>query len=259
MDNRHLQEKFNLLGARVKVANDLLGSRSFVIDVATDRKGEYFDIQVVQDRDVQIQPLDVRPELRHLLLRADGQKFLCGHDERHWFVAAVPGDSASTVKTALEALKPWAVRQQESVKGVKLAKRLRRKNEAYIRQGEWFFVPAPHVQIPESWALRNEPLSRGQGSKPHRCEYLYRVGGRGVYVCRQYPRGVSQEKYQRIRASNPRAGAWDWRFMQVGATAYARGRVSHQDHKTIRLKCWHQVFMNTEHQAPASRNILFLD
>jgi hypothetical protein len=33
--------------------------------------------------------------MRHLLLMARSwtkDKFLCGHDERHWFVCAVPGD-----------------------------------------------------------------------------------------------------------------------------------------------------------------------
>jgi hypothetical protein len=32
------------------------------------------------------------------------RKFLCGHDERHWFVAEVP--RGTTVREAKEALKP---------------------------------------------------------------------------------------------------------------------------------------------------------
>ena len=41
-------------------------------------------------------------------------KFLCGHDERHWFVAGVPERApVSNVVTAMEALKPDVVRAQE--------------------------------------------------------------------------------------------------------------------------------------------------
>lgn len=54
--------------------------------------------------------MDVQKNDRHLLLMArdkDGSplKFLCGHDERHWFTCAVPG-GPSTVFQAKQALKP---------------------------------------------------------------------------------------------------------------------------------------------------------
>jgi hypothetical protein len=50
---------------------------------------------------------------------------LCGHDERHWFVAAVPERaSASNVKTAFAVLKPVTVRQREDRLKVKSRKRL---------------------------------------------------------------------------------------------------------------------------------------
>jgi hypothetical protein len=61
-------------------------------------------------------------------------KFLCGHDERHWFVAGVPdGASASTVVTAKEALKPDLVRHLERGKKGKRKNRLRRKTDTFIR------------------------------------------------------------------------------------------------------------------------------
>jgi len=47
-------------------------------------------------------------------MMAPGGKFLCGHDERHWFVAAVPGRGVSNVRTAMEALKPAAVRLESA-------------------------------------------------------------------------------------------------------------------------------------------------
>ncbi len=70
-----------------------------VIDIGHDRHGEFFDIQADDDANVEV--LDVQPRDRHLLLmiRRPNQraglpdikdKLLCGHDERHWFVAGVP-------------------------------------------------------------------------------------------------------------------------------------------------------------------------
>jgi hypothetical protein len=47
--------------------------------------------------------------------------------------------------------------------------------------------------------------------------------------------------------------------MRRNSGVYVRGRVSHPDHRTIHLNGWHQVVMNTETQAPAMRNVAFLD
>ena len=53
--------------------------------------------------------LDTRPNLRHLLLMSRNcrtgakEKFLCGHDERHWFVAAIPRGNAAGVNVCYTA------------------------------------------------------------------------------------------------------------------------------------------------------------
>src|ERR1041385_1965392 len=119
------------------------------------------------------------PQQRQLLLavRKDGDKpqldrFLCGHDEREWFVAAVPG-GASSVRQAMDALQPAEVQQALSRGRVSSRKRYARKNRAFRRQGEWFFVPEPSLAVNEKLILRNEPLRRGTG-KPHLVEALFR-------------------------------------------------------------------------------------
>jgi hypothetical protein len=134
---------------------------------------------------------------RHLLLfvrPTDGKaaRFLCGHDEREWFVAAVPGGASSVVQ-AKEALKPLPIRARQSQLEVPTRLRNRRKNAAFRRQGEWFFVPASAWRrdpVNEKYVLSNEPLRRGAG-KAHIVEQLYRVAGELVYVCPKYPNGVS--------------------------------------------------------------------
>jgi len=84
-------------------------------------------------------------------------------------------------------------------------------------------------------------------------------GGQAVMVCSHHPSGVTIEQYGRILGAHPEAARWGWSAMQRNAAAYGRGRVSQPDHRTIVLDNWHRVFMNTEAEAPGSRNVVFLD
>jgi hypothetical protein len=232
--------------------------------VQTDRKGEFFEIVKQPGADVEIAVLDVQPTDRHLLLLVregkDKSKFLCGHDERHWFVAAIPEKApVGTVRQAKEALKPAEVRVTQARKGLRAKARNRRKNDAYIRQGEWFFIPVPGLVIDEKLVIKDEPLTRGNGGKPHWVEFCYRTGGEMVYVCSRHPAGVSEDQYQRILAHNKKAKGWGWRVMRRNPGVYVKGRVRHADHATITLRGWHQVLMNTEGESKAMRNVAFLD
>ena len=115
--NAHLIERhFAKIGARAKVHPETRRDRTGVtIDIGHDVEGEFFDIALAQPRLADVRVVDAQPRIRHLLLMSDQEdgkqkvKFLCGHDERHWFVAAVPErvfPRVSNVKTAFEALKP---------------------------------------------------------------------------------------------------------------------------------------------------------
>lgn len=269
MDNSLLENKFSRIGARLK-----LGIRPFhrfrstavgvALDVQADPKGEFFEITQPTGADAEVDVLDVQPSDRHLLLlvREAGEKhkFLCGHDERHWFVAAIPESApVGTVRQAKEALKPAEVQVAQARKGLKIKARSRRKNAAYVRQGEWFFIPACNLIVDEKLILKNEPRTRGNGGKPHWADFCYRRGGQTVFVCSRHPNGVIQAQYERIIASNPAANQWGWRTMQRNAEVFVRGRIRHADHKTIVLHGWHRVLMNTETQAQAMRHVAFLD
>ena len=199
MDTTDLLTKFARIGARLRVA-DRPTRRSRVplgaisLDVQADRGGEFFEVVAPGGGDPEVAVLDVRPADRHLLLMVrDGgekHKYLCGHDERHWFVAAVP-DAApvGTVLQAKEALKPAEVRSAQASKRLGAEAGNRRKNAAYRRQGEWFFLPAPGFVVDEALVLRNEPLRRGDGGKPHWTESCYRTGGETVHVSPGTPTG----------------------------------------------------------------------
>ncbi len=267
MNQASLSYHFDRIGARAKVRpwgfRDR--ARGLSIDIRNDRSGEYFDVAVPLDQKIELQVLDVKPSLRHLLLMSnqnDGKhKFLCGHDERHWFVAAVPEKaSVGSVQTAFDALKPAAVRSLEARMQVKPAKRNRRRNEAFVRQGEWFFVPVEEDSfIDARLALYNEPISRGRGSKPHFCEELVRQGGQVVYVCHRFPAGLTENEYRNYLREHPDARNIHWAAQRRNPNVFVRGRVRHTDHKTIYLDGWHQVHMNTENESISMRNVAFLD
>jgi hypothetical protein len=269
IDHGTLEAKFHRIGARLKLRARpdrprSVGGGPVTLDVRSDGDGEFFEIRSPR-AGANVEVLDVQSGDRHLLvLVREGSakhKFLCGHDERHWFVAAVPESApVGTVRAAKEALKPADVQAAQARAGLPARDRNRRKNAVFRRQGEWFFLPVPAGwSINEMYVLRNEPISRGRGSKPHWAEFCYRVGGQTLYVCSRYPQGLDAGRYQRLLEKDPQAKTWGWRAMQRVAEVYVRGRISHADHKTITLPGWHRVLMNTEHQARAMRNVAFLD
>jgi hypothetical protein len=212
--------------------------------VGRDRSGEFFDIRCQQGCEPEL--LDVQAVSRHLLLMvrdgADKNKFLLGHDECHWFAAAIPGYGVRDVRTAIQSLRP------AEVEGMKA-----------IRQGEWFFVPVTKLTRKVVNVFGNEPLSRGAGSKPHICEELMRHAGVSVLVSSDYPNGITEAEYNQLLKDNPGASRMHWRRMVRDAEVYARGDVRHRDHKTIHLDGWHRVYMNRERFAKHARQIAFLD
>jgi hypothetical protein len=268
MDTNLLDLKFARIGARLKVA-DRPARRSrtsgvISLDVRADRQGEFFEIVRQPGANAEVAVLDVQHADRHLLLLVregkDKSKFLCGHDERHWFVAAIPESApVGTVQQAKEALKPVEIRLAQALKGLRAEAQSRRKNAAYVRQGEWFFLSVSGLVVNEKLVLQDEPLTRGNGGKQHWAEFCYRTGGETVYVCARYPNGVTEARYKGLLAASPKAKGWGWRTMRRNPGVFVRGRIRHADHATITLHGWHRVLMNTEGQSKAMRNVAFLD
>lgn len=252
-----LTRRFAAIGARVVVVERNL--REPRIDIRTDRAGEFFDLALPVDRPVETAVVDTRPRDRHLLLMLrDGDrkaKFLCGMDERHWFVAAIPEQArgVSGVPEAMQALQPPPV--QTAVQRLKRDERLRRRNRGYLRQGEWFFLPRPDLVVDTAHVRRNEPLTRGWG-QAHMLAEATRLGGTPVYVHRNRAPLDPWAYSQMLRREGSQSG---WRLMMRDPELYARGSVRHPDHQTLELRGWHLVLMNTEHQAAAMRHVAFLD
>jgi len=158
----------------------------------------------------------------------------------------------------MDALQPQDVRDALARKQVSSRKRYSRKNRAFRRQGEWFFVPEPSFVVDKKLILRNEPLRRG-GGKPHMVDQLYRTGGESVYVTERFPNGLTPPEYRAMLLNNPSASRWGWREMRRNPGVYVRGAVRHSDHATIMLSFWHRVLMNTETQSRTMSRVAFLD
>ncbi|QGJ69371.1 Hypothetical protein PBC10988_10520 [Planctomycetales bacterium 10988] len=191
-----IQEAFEAIGA--ELFEEKRGNR-FEIDIESRSNQELYRLRYPQFDDLYLEAMDVKPRDRHLVLDVAGTnlpisgRFLCGHDERHWFVAALPFHrKTTTVRGAMEALKPELVRREQKRKGVK-HRRNRRKTAAYHRQGEWFFLPRPKMNA-NGAEVQGGVLVRGQG-KPHRVEWIYHAPGGETFV-----RGaVSHPDHETIR------------------------------------------------------------
>lgn len=271
-----LEKKFEKIGAKVSVVVGPLRRRGFTrqtapvrLDVINSDGKEKFEIAVREDlierknrEKLEMFVLEVLPKDRHLVFMArevdeNGnvvakEHFLCGHDERHLFVAAV--EPVSTVAGAKASLKPRVIRENET--GLNARKRNRRKTRNFKRQGEWFFVPVPRVKADSSLVRKNEPMTRNSRSKPHIAQFALRIGGESVRVCREFPFGLTESEYRETIAANPRAAHFNWQFMRRGATLIVKGSIRHPDHATIVLEGWHMVFMNNERFTEA---VAFLD
>jgi hypothetical protein len=267
VDTLPVERAFKKMGAPV-IVREITNTRRMSltgvsIDVRTVEGQETFILDVPQNgKDYELSVVDNQPKLRHLLLQvrspsemrgqATVEKFLCGHDERHWFVSGV---KAINVADAFKSLKPQAVQAHEKAVGVKRAKKNKHHNEAWTRQGEWFFIPAPDFDPVAAKAIlvKNEPISRGRGSKPHICEELARVGGNTVYSDGSAILSIAQ--FTSLQHESPRRASM---FQQrtIDAGVYIRGKVRHPDHKTVEFKTWHRVEMNGE---IVSGSVKFLD
>jgi hypothetical protein len=248
MDREFVEKHIESMGARVKYRpleqnsrlERELPSSAFRIDVLADKRGEYFEIAQGKDSP-KFEILQIRPKEHHMLLYSrDGQRFLLGFDERHWFAAGIK-DAVSTIRDAKRSLMPEEILEQ--VRGLPPGKIDNRRNPAFMRQGEWFFVPS-NRRIDEMLILKNEPLQRAAGSKPHLCQELYREGGELVYIVDNLL--FTEDEFKRQRNEDSNFAPYGYRTMMRNPDVYVRGYVRHVDHATINLRGWHRVYINEE-------------
>jgi hypothetical protein len=282
-----LTRQFEEMGARVSFTERDVEEQAFYsrqrgmrrmsdrnIPTTVDIKRGKFQIDVGPDSSIYVVDLDEAG--RHLLLSViqknghikDHSKFLCGHDERNWFVAGVPATfrtangrpkAVTTVNEAKQALKPKELIEVETkakAKGKTLHCRHRRLDGfgRLHRQGEFFFVPAPEFSPKVGGidaTLKRERLSRG--GNPHVATELVRRGGRPVHVL--FGKVYEEADFKRLQKLEPEKAKLA-RSEQVDPTVYVRGKITHPEHATVDLgRAWHRVMISNE----TRKNVLFVD
>ena len=160
------------------------------------------------------------------------------------------------MQDAKDALKPAEVWESMREWGVPMELRDLRRTNGFLRQGEWFFLPRPWLEVNEASVLHDEPIQRGRG-KPHVCEWLYRTDGLVVHVCDAYPNGLTDDEFRALDRLDRQSQ--QWREIRRGADVFVNGAIRHPDHATLVLPYWHRVVMNTETKARAMEDLAFLD
>ena len=262
MSTEVLERRFARIGARLTVEErPWIGEPR--IDVRHDRRGEYFELRFQGgEREVDVEVVDVRRDDRHLLLLVrDGDeksKFLCGHDERHWFVAAIPEDArgVSGVTAAMRALQPDRVRAAVAREAAGRPASAG-GTTAYRPSGRVVLRPGARAcRAGLAGASRRGDLARQRHAARARVRVPPRRRDR-VRLAALPERPLAG----RVTTACPRrcGGRPTGTCSSVTPTLFASGSVRHPDHATIVLRGWHRVAMNTEQNARAMRHVAFLD
>jgi hypothetical protein len=240
-----LQKALQKLGYPAEINEGRPPSSGYRIDTRGRGKTERFQIDTMPN--IELVPLDTQPDEEAVLVmirdndaphgRQNLAKMLLGHDERQLYVAAVPRETRD-VADAKERLKPAIVQNAEARAKVKASKKNKHRNEARIRQGDFFFVPTT-VELDERMIKMHQPLRRGRGNA-HMLEEVIEMGGQAGYE--RFGSFINERQYQSLEEKDKQG----YRKTLRNPTLYARGNVRHPEHKTVYLQGWHRVVPNTE-------------
>ena len=289
VDKALVEKWFARMGARATVVDALpsrqrfrrgVGGRFVSAGFETKDAPTTLDIkrgrfEIAAGTNSNIQVIDMDEHGRHLLLSVidkigrnrSTNKFLCGHDERNWFVAGVPltfsmggrPRAVTSVYEAKQALKPKELVTKEAIARPK-AKAMHNRHRRLEgfgklhRQGEFFFIPAPGFSPLVKGidvTIRKERLARG--GNPHIADQLVRMGGRQVYTL--FGTIYEKKDFERFQKLHPDKAKFA-RSEMVEPKVYVRGKITHPEHATVDLGTqWHQVMISNE----TRKNVLFVD
>ncbi|MBR0191485.1 MAG: hypothetical protein IJQ31_05410 [Thermoguttaceae bacterium] len=228
--------------------------REFRISIREDRQ-KHASCFVLDVRDeTQVHVPDVSVKDHALLLKVHWtneqgriirEDFLCGRDDHGWFVSTLKSNSSHSVEEAFESLRPEEITRELREKKVPRSRQNKHRNEVFVRQGEWFFVPMPPGFEPKGAVREKERL--GVRGKPHIADFVY---SEGVvrYTHKRFLNLFTREEVAQFE----KEGEVGFRPVFIVQEAFAKGRVVHPDHRTVFLDGWHRVVPNTENRLPGS-------
>jgi hypothetical protein len=242
---KNIQKKFEEIGAKVLIEENNTTDTDFRMDIVDRKAEEVFSISM-KKHDIELQVLQTRKDIRHLLLMAKNkklnthEKFLCGLDERHFFLVGVD-DNVRNVDQAMSSLKPGFVNFRQKITKVKTKNINKRHNKAFIRQGEWFFIPYNKLYTSNLIVIKNHSLNG------HICDEVYEDVVENYFHHKHAPAGMLEWAYKKFLKKHPRIHPRKgWTTSSSIFNLYARGHIRHKDHQTIYLNGWHIVLKNRQ-------------
>lgn len=184
------------------------------------RFGENWIEEIAKERHLNPKDIkyDQKSETAMVTSKTSGlkEKYLCGMDERHLFIAKIP-NNVTTVVQAHGSLKS---------DGADLLSKRKTKSKfktKVVRQGEWFFLPVSiesiremETMIKKNQIVIQKKVAIGSGGKPHVADELVRNG----------------------------------------TFTFIRGKIRHSDHKTVEFMTWMRVERNKElHDSSTRRDV----
>ena len=251
------------MGARFRVVRpeDLPRRRrraDYALDIVADKRGQLFEMQLSAEREAQLEinVLQCERHDRHLLLLVKTpeakDRFLCGHDEREWFVAAVPG-GASTRRAGETRPAAGRVRDAADTRGLTSASARAgttgpssaRVNGSSCRRRICAWMRSSSCATSQSAAA-----AESRTSSP-RC---FRTGGETLYVCSRFPNGITEAEYQRTHRREPEGEALGLaRARPQCGRVCARHRASSRPRDDHAARVAPRLDEHREHDAPQWR------
>ncbi len=250
---KNILKKFEEIGAKVRIEENSNSISNFRMNIIERKSEEVFFISLKKPI-IELQVLQTRKDINHLLLMVKDneigtqEKFLCGFDERHWFLVGVD-DNVRNVDHAMLSLKPALVDIQQKIKKIKRKNINKRHNKAFIRQGEWFFISS-RISINTQNYIMYKNHSLGNG---HVCDEVCETVIETYFHSKHAPKGLLKGNYKRFLEKHPHIHPnKGWWTSIMYFDRYARGHVRHKDHKTIYLNGWHIVLKNRQKNTPGN-------
>jgi len=257
----HLQKAFKDIGVKFhkkvnspirRFSGQNLPDDSIRLDTSGDKRSP-FVLRLGKDADGEIKLLNVDTSQHGVLLQIQQENvkvnFLCGLDEfDKTFIARVPNQGITTVANAKDALKPPEVLDAErsTPRMGKKKNKHKRRNSAWLRQGEWFFIPMPKYEPGDSAILRKNAPLMVAGNRAHKAELVADTAGESRYISiMDARRSLSKKGYERLMKENSKE-QYKWEMRSESSSIYVKGRITAPDHKTLVLNIWHRAVPNRE-------------
>lgn len=257
LNKAELEKSFSKIGAKLEVISSRWnqGKTGFQFYRKNNTKDTFVLILKEDNQLVDVKVIDINVRIKHLVIMFNSYsktlkqkikvKYLCGLNEKQYFAAPIlSGNFGPGVEGAMHSLRPKNITKNLNMKRENRTNS--RMTGEYIRQGEFFFVPYPEFSPLDGIYHKNHSLVSPKSNK-HICEELVRVGQKTMYDAGT-SKMLTAEEFAALPPEQKKYPNYK-REVRIPGRIFVRGYVRHEEHRTIYLQDWHEVFRNTSNEA----------